>query len=238
MYEYLICENSTYSLALAEASSAASFLDIPPYALLKSNPTVERCYCSDSGMEFCRDSPSGMTSAPLMEPRGVEEWMLFAEGFHARTSAAREREQESTEREAAYGERWHASFAKLDLATSSWKTAHCLPLEGLDGYLETWPKWGMMQDGECWEQTMLDLHTNGREYGFLPTPSGVKGAGHCVGALGEWGGSANIFRVMKLGNVRCPDFEEWAMDWPESWTEQMPYAMVKFQAWLRSHGEP
>ena len=43
---------------------------------------------------------------------------------------------------------FHESFAKLDRATSSWKIRQIWLFEGLDESLETWPRWGMMRNGE------------------------------------------------------------------------------------------
>jgi len=169
---------------------------------------------------------------------GEDLLMWFREGFPAKTSVQPEKALASTESEAGCGWRWPESSVKFDLNTSSWKTRQCSLLEGLDEFSETWPRWGMMRDGECWELPTSGLNTTESGYGYsLPTPSGVKGKGHCVGALGEWGGSTNVFRTMGLGNVHCPRFEEWIMDWPETWAALTPLETARFQAWLLSHGE-
>ena len=34
-----------------------------------------------------------------------------------------------------------------------------------------------------------------------------------------------------------PEWVEWLMGWPIGWTDLKPLGMVRFQAWLRSHGE-
>lgn len=151
--------------SLEECSS-----DIPQFALWKLNPTAEKSYSSDSETESCPNSQSGTTCEPSTGSRGAGELMSSAEDSHARTLAAQERAQELTENEADYGEKWRVSFAKWNRVTCSWKIAHCLHLAGLDEFLETWPKWGMMQDGECWEQMTLAHRTEESEYGFWPTP--------------------------------------------------------------------
>lgn len=165
--------------------------------------------------------------------------MSSAEGSHAKTLVLQARGQESEEREAGYGEKWPESFAKLDRSLCLWKTPHCFDLAGLNEFLETWPQWGMMRGGECWELTMpvLSIPEPGCGY-LLPTPSGTSnhGKNHVSGRLDEWGGSGNPWRGTEIGKLHCPRFEEWLMDWPDQWTELTPYETAKFQQWLRSHG--
>ena len=64
------------------------------------------------------------------------------------------------------GEKWHGSFAKFDPNSSSWKTHQCSLLGDLDEFLETWPQWGLMRDGECWEQRTLEQTIRGTEFGL------------------------------------------------------------------------
>ena len=84
----------------------------------------------------------------------------------ARTSAPPEKEPESAENEADCGEKWRESLAKYDLDTSSWKIPQCLFQGDLSEYSGTWPRWGTMQNGECWERMPPELCTNGTESGL------------------------------------------------------------------------
>jgi DNA (cytosine-5)-methyltransferase 1 len=72
------------------------------------------------------------------------------------------------ENEADCGEKWRGSFVKFDLNTSLWKTHQCSLLGDLDEFLETWPQWGLMRDGECWEQRTLAQTTRGTGFGLSP----------------------------------------------------------------------
>jgi hypothetical protein len=122
---------------------------------------------------FSKFSRYGMTYKPLTAIRGEELLMLYLEAFHAKTSAQQEKAQELTENAAGCGEKWHASFARYDPDTSLWRTAQCSLLGGLDEFSETWPQWGLMRDGECWEQLTLEQTIRGTESGLsekLPTP--------------------------------------------------------------------
>ena len=62
-------------------SSAASFSDIPPYALLNSTPTAAKSCCSDSGMESCPGSRYGTMFGLLTESLGEIESKWCAGGF-------------------------------------------------------------------------------------------------------------------------------------------------------------
>jgi DNA (cytosine-5)-methyltransferase 1 len=73
-----------------------------------------------------------------------------------------------TENEAECGEKWRGSFVKYDPNLSLWKTHQCSLLGDLDEFLETWPQWGLMRDGECWEQRTLAQTIRGTESGLSP----------------------------------------------------------------------
>jgi hypothetical protein len=124
--------------------------------------------------DFSRLSQFGMTYKPLTENLGEELLTLYLAGFHAKTSAPQEKAQELTENEAGCGEKWHASFTKYDPDLRLWKTHQCSLLGDLEPFLETWPQWGLMRGGECWEQRTLEQTIRGTGYGLLeklPTPT-------------------------------------------------------------------
>jgi len=93
---------------------------------------------------------------------------LYLADFHAKTLVQQEKEQVLTENDQECGEKWHGSFVKFDPNTHLWKTHQCSLLGGLDEFLETWPQWGLMRDGECWEQQTLEQTIRGIESGFVP----------------------------------------------------------------------
>lgn len=128
------------------------FSDTPQFALWKLNHTAGKSCSKDNETESCHDSPSGTTFEPLTASHGEDGLMSFAEDSHARTSHAPEKEPESKASDLECGWKWHGSFVTWDRATSSWKTRQCSLLAGLDEFSETWPRWGMMRDGECLEQ--------------------------------------------------------------------------------------
>ena len=162
-----------FSQALVEEYSEDICSDGEQSVQSSGNP-IPQAYCAlDKMTKFSRLSRFGMTFKPLTENRGEELLMSYLEGFRARTLVPQEKAQESPENEAECGEKWHALLGKYDRNTRSWKTAQCSLFEDLELSLETWPRWGLMRDGECWEQQTLVQTTNEKESGLWLTPSTV-----------------------------------------------------------------
>lgn len=162
-----------YSQALVEEYLGDTCSDGEPSVPLNGNPT-QLAYCAPDKMtDFYRLSRFGMTYKPLTEDRGEELLMSYLADFHAKTFQQPEKAQELMASEAECGEKWHGSFAKYDPDSSSWKTHQCSLLGDLDEFSETWPQWGLMRNGECWEQQMLAHRISEIESGLsekLPTP--------------------------------------------------------------------
>ena len=143
-------------------------LDGEQFAQLNGSNTPQ-AYCAPDKMTgFSRLSRFGMTYKHLTESRGEELLTLYLEDFHAKTFQPQEKAQELMESEVECGEKWHASFTKYDPDSCSWKTHQCSLLGDLDEFSETWPQWGLMRDGECWEQLTLERHIRGIGFGLLP----------------------------------------------------------------------
>ena len=160
----------TFLQEQGEESSADTFSDIPAYVLSRLNLIAEESCSNGNETESCQSSQYGMMSAHSTEHLGEEKLMLYAEDSLAKTSLQQEREKELQEREVVFGKKWQESLAKYDPSTHSWKTHQCLLLGDLEEFSETWPQWGIMQDGECWERIIAMLPTREKESGFWPTP--------------------------------------------------------------------
>jgi len=160
-----------FSQALVEEYLAANSLDGEQSAPLNGKP-IQQAYCApDKMMDFSRLSRFGMMFKPLTDILGEELSMSSVVAFHVRTLVPQEKAQELMENDQECGEKWLASFVKYDPDTSSWRTHQCSLLGDLDEFLETWPQWGLMRDGECWEQRTLEQTIRGTESGLLPTPN-------------------------------------------------------------------
>ena len=158
-----------------EESLADNFKDIPAYVLSRLNLTQDKSYCNGSETESCHGSQSGMISTPLTENLGEEKSTSFAEDFLAKTFPQLEKELESRANALGFGDKWPGWFAKYDQDLSLWKTPQCSLLEDYIEFSETWPNWGMMRDGACWELTTSVLRTEERESGYWPTPNTLEG---------------------------------------------------------------
>lgn len=252
------------SQALVAEFSAATCSDGDACAQSSTTPTPAAYYWPDKTTEHSRLSRFGMTSEPLTAGHGEELLTWYRAGFRARTSAQPAREQGSKASEADCGPKWHGSFARYDRASSSWKTAQCSLVEDLERFSETWPRWGSMRNGACWERITPELRTSGKESGFWPTvraSDGERGGrGDLIQAVRGNANShfrmyptptasntkANHMRGSDKGKAReprsygatgplNPRWIEWLMGWPMGWTKLGPLEMGRFHEWQQEH---
>jgi hypothetical protein len=215
--------------------------------------------------DFSRLSRFGMMFKPLTESRGEELLMLFRAGFHAKTLAQQEKEQELMENGQECGKKWHGSFTKFDPNMSMWKTHQCSLIEDWEQFSGIWPNSGSMLNGECWERQILEQSTTEKEYGLLPdnekffhTPTtGSSGGSNSRKALkkrkeaiwptpttpsggGNAGGSGAHKNALKNGTYIPssinPNLYEWLMGWPQGWTDLKQLETDKYHKWQQLHG--
>lgn len=156
--------------AAAESWEEGSWAGAPD-ALLNSLPFAVRSYLLDNETASCTPSPFGTTSAPLTAGHGEEASISFQEGSRVRTLVLPAREIGKMETLSSSGFKWPGSFAKYSPDSCSWRTRQCLLLGGLAEFSETWPKWGLMHDGECLALKTPERHTFGTGSGLWPTPT-------------------------------------------------------------------
>jgi len=231
-----------------------------------SGSHTQQAYCApDKMMEFSRLSRFGMTFKPFLVDRGEDLLTLYLEDFHAKTLVPLEKESASMESGQECGEKWRGSFVKYDHDSSSWKTHQCSLLGDLDEFLETWPQWGLMRDGECWEQRTLERLTRGTESGLLPTPNAFPcgpSKDYNPKAKSQSGRNLQSFVAKfpspvssdtshrknkyaqggtalstKIGGQLNPTWVEWLMGWPLGWTDLKPLEMDKSHCVQPQHGE-
>ena len=225
-----------YSRELAEAFSAGFCSDGEPSVPSNSTPTPRVFSSHGRTTDVLRRFPSGMTSAPLTDDHGEVLLMSFLAASRARTSALPERDPDSREPAVAFGRSLPGSLARFDHASSSWKIPQRSFLAGLDVFLETWPRWGSMQDGQCWERATLALLTSGSESGYgpkYPTPTVSDSKNH--GGPSQRRRKSPPLNALAGGPLN-PTWVEWLMNWPMEWTALEPSATDRFHQWLRSHG--
>ena len=253
-----------YSQALVEEFLGGGCLDGEP-SVQSNGSSIQQAYCAPDKMtDFSRLSRFGMTYKPLTENRGKELLTSFLADFHAKTSAQPEKAQESMESDLECGVTWRGSFTKYDPDTCLWKTHQCSLLGGLEPYSETWPQWGLMLHGECWEQQTLEQTIRGTESGLSPngvdsfhTPntSGLDGGSNSRKALKkrqekyptptchnavEGAYPAEYTRTTPTlathaGGKLNPPWVEWLMGWPIEWTGLKRLEMDKFHCVQQQH---
>ena len=254
-----------YLQAVEEASWEANSLAGAPGALLKLIPTAEGYYSPDNVMEFSTHSQFGTMFEHSTAGLGGGTSTSLLGGSPVRTSVAPEKAQESQENAADCGKSLPGSFARWDQASCSWKTHQCSLLGDWEPFSETWPRWGMMQNGECWELMTPVPHIAENEFGFWPTPRcqmtrpvAIRAGRHRSNletfvaekllptpTARDWRSGKASQETMErnsrplsevVGGLLNPTWVEWLIGWPLGWSDCAPLGMDKYQQWLRSHG--
>ena len=238
-----------FSQALVEEYLEDISLDGEPCVQLNGNRT-QQAYCAPDKMtDFSRVSRYGMTYKPLTDIPGEELLTSSVVDFHVRTLVQPAKAQELTESDQVCGDKWHGSFTKYNPDTSSWKTHQCSLLGGLEEFSETWPAWGLMRNGECWEQLTLERNIRGTGSGLSqntwPTPvcqdSRHATTRHLDPKNHYW--KSNLGEVVmsmeqpNSGGRLNPTWVEWLMGWPLEWTDLKPLVMDKSHCVQQPLGE-
>jgi hypothetical protein len=162
--------NSPSSPGLVAEYLPGNYSDGEQSAQLNVMPTQHPFWRNDKTMDFSKLSQFGPTCAVLTENHGEELLMSFLAGFHAKTSALPEKVEESRVSAQDFGPRCLGLFARFDRDSFLWRTPQRSLVEGLDVYSETWPRWGLMRNGECWELTTWGHLTEEKGSGLWQTP--------------------------------------------------------------------
>ena len=221
-----------FSQALVEEYLGDISLDGEQSAPLSGNPT-QLAYCAPDKMTaFSRLSQFGMTYAPLTESLGKELLKSYRAVFLAKTSVPLVQVTDLTEKDQECGQKWLASFVKYDPNMFLWKTHQCSLLGDLDEFSGTWPQWGLMQGGECWELTLQDLTISDTESGLLPTVLATDWKGGTTAPRPDNGklrfDQWRDYVKLKHGlTYPHPMHSEMRMGWPVGWTDLKPLEMDK-----------
>jgi hypothetical protein len=100
-------------------------------------------------------------------------------GSRARMSAEQANAPASAENVADYGQSSPVFLASCDRVTHSWRTSQISYLEktgnGLERYLQTWPRSGLMQSGIAYRLPPLVRRISGTAFSYWPTPNTPNG---------------------------------------------------------------
>ncbi len=147
-----------FSRALEAEFSGVNSSGGEPCAQSKSTTTPDVCSWPDKTTDALSPSQFGTTLRPSTGDPGAALLTWYLAGFHAKTSARPAKAKASLVSEADSGASLPESLARFDPDSRSWKTRQFSLLGGLEPFLETWPRWGMMRAGESYP---------------LPMPSGL-----------------------------------------------------------------
>lgn len=142
-----------------------------------------------------------------------------------RTSQLLEKVSELSVKEVAYGLKCTEFYGKLDLDTSSLKTAQCSLFGDSRESYATFPKSGMMRNGSVYLAPTLAYNRVGSDYIVLPTP--VKSTANGATRNRYFGSPTyrgNIHEFIQDGEQDSiyphPDLLERLMGFPTGWTER------------------
>lgn len=224
-----------FSLGLAVEYWGDNFWDGVQFAQSKTNP-MPSAYCySDKMTRFSRLSRFGMTFAPLTEDDGKALLTWFQGVFHARTSPQPEKEQGLKVQDQDSGAKWQESLGKLNPNGSLQKTHQCLFPEDSISSSPILPKWGLMRDGELWEQTISEQITkenaSGLSLEMWPTPH----AAYCGARRNQNGHHLTLQDVVaghtKEAKTKLQKLNKQMFHTPTATANQMAPSMRKSNYW-------
>ena len=155
-----------FSQVLVAEYLGENCLDGEP-SVQSNGKNTQQAYCSPDKMtEYSRLSRFGMMFKPLTEDRGKELLMSYQAAFRAKTSPQPGKELELKVNAPGCGKRWQGLLARYDPNTHSLRTVQCSLIEDLNEFLLTWPRWGSMQNGECFQQPMWEQTIKENEFGL------------------------------------------------------------------------
>lgn len=152
-----------------------SFSDMNPCLPSNGTPTRQSA-CKN---EQQRDGSLGCTCTTetldcSIHPRGKERWIASMLDSLARIFQSPVMAQALKESEADCGLKSSVLLAKYNRGSCSWKTAQLSLLADSDEFSETWPTWGSMRNGVCYQRPQLVRRTYALDGGVLqgvPTPT-------------------------------------------------------------------
>jgi hypothetical protein len=174
-------------------------------------------------MKTC-ESSAQLDLLPMESPS-----MSSQAGSHAKISASPALAADLTVNAQVCGAKSHASLARYDHASFSWKTWQHSFLEEWVTFSETWPASGMTRNGQLYPRAPWVRHTCDSECSLWPTPTAsMDGRGFGI-PMHEKAGryrQSIVSRVQELVGAHGwrihPNFTETLMGYPLDWSAIEP----------------
>ena len=146
--------------------------------------------------------------------------------FHAKICQQREnRKALLRQADQDYGGRSTDLLAKYDPDTQSLRTSqNCLMAQilnqgsGLAEYSETWPRGGMMRNGNVYRRALLTHPMYVTGCGLYPTPQASDNR-KCLSAFHSLRNPKFLPELGRKDQWINPEFSEWLMNFPINWTD-------------------
>jgi len=253
---------NSHSLAVQEADcSDQNSLDGIPSDMLNGMTTANGSSQPESKTDSC---PTPLYSA-ISEHSLIRDVRSFTEGLRmlsqgdspaSRSVSPENRREPKTKGICGRRQKMLSESCNLDMSCSKtspvslgypiaildngiWITPQKTIFGILEPYSQTWPKSGLMRDGQCWGLTMSAHRIGENGSGLWPTitrrdyrnSSDRKRNSQGPDLIGY------LCRITGESGIRLkPSFAEEFMGWPVGWTDLKPLATGKFQQWLEQHG--
>ena len=138
----------------------------------------------------------------LQKQPGFDMWTSLVEDFRVKTSALPENVKVLKGNDPAYGVRCIELYGRLDLNTSSLRTRQLSLFPASNRCYATFPKSGMMRNGNVYQTTLLDTRTKGKDSIFKQWASDTNIGYTCA---------KRIFEIPAHSTVRNDDgFPNWS----------------------------
>lgn len=171
----------------------------------------------------------------LTEESTGMQLMLFREGSHVKISASQitQKKQKAHKvlkvKDRDYGLNMKEYWGRLDLASSSLKTAQCSLVEDSNTSYADFPSSGMMLNGDCFMLPSSDFHTYEKGFMELPTPAASDGKVllKTVASYkkyyqnGHQDKSLYQFQLNGLTANQAMQMYEWMMGFPKNWIKRL-----------------
>ena len=168
-----------FPASAVEFLEQSGYVDSKQSVMLKSMNTVYPSSKKESQKAILTMRQSGTMPEPLTVNRGMEKWILSQRDSRVSHFPLQDNAKDQTTA-GTCGQIPFALLEKLDPDTHSSKTSQdssaqwIIPQKNLfhtlELYCEIWPKQGMMQSGQCWEQMMSVPRIDEKGCGYWPTP--------------------------------------------------------------------
>lgn len=167
-----MCEPCTYSPGSVEDSLPTLSSDTLQLSLLSGIDTPVKSSEKEQqkdGSPICQCGK--WMSECSIHPSTPEKWIASMRDSLVRTLALLEsRQAYLREPDQVFTEKSCGLLTKYDHASSSWRTLQQSFLTDSEPFSETWPRWGMTQDGAAFVHPMSERRITVTDGGLWPTP--------------------------------------------------------------------